>query len=80
MVVDLKLLKNMLSKRGEELEKSVEGTGYLLKTVMGVATFLMDNEGDLDLLSSKQTVTYERFILPLLPSSSGNIRKQVRHS
>jgi hypothetical protein len=75
MTVDLKVLKNMLSKRGEELEKGVEGSGYLLKTVMGVATFLLDNEGDLDLLSSKQTVTYERFILPLLSPRGGSGKK-----
>ena len=42
------------------------GTGYLTRTVIGVATFLLDNEGDLDLLSAKQRVTFDRFIAPLL--------------
>ncbi len=70
MTVDMKLLKNVLTKRGEEIQKSVEGTGYLAKTVIGVGTFLLDNEGDLDLLSAKQNVTFERFLLPLLTSFS----------
>ena len=66
MNVDLDLLKNLIHKRGAEIEKSVAGTGYLAKTVIGVGTFLLDNEGDVDLLSSKQRVTFERFLLPLL--------------
>ena len=66
MYVDLKLLKNLLQKRGEEIEKSVEGTGYLAKTVIGVGTFLLDNEGDIDLLTAKQRVIFEKFLKPLL--------------
>ncbi|KAA0893527.1 hypothetical protein [Oryzomonas rubra] len=66
MKVDLDLMKNLLSKRGDEIEKSVTGTGYLVKTVMGVGTFLLDNEGDIDLLTAKQKATFERFLLPLL--------------
>lgn len=66
MKVDLNLMKNLLSKRGDEIEKSVAGTGYLVKTVMGVGTFLLDNEGDIDLLTAKQKATFERFLLPLL--------------
>ena len=71
MHVDLTLLKNLLSKRGEEIEKSVAGTGYLARTVIGVGTFLLDNEGDIDLLSAKQKATFERFIEPLLASRPG---------
>lgn len=66
MECDLRLLRNLLSKRADEIEKSVAGTGYLPKTVIGVGTFLLDNEGDVELLSSKQRVTYERFLKPLL--------------
>ncbi len=72
MYVDLTLLKGVLCKRGEEIEKSVEGSGYLAKTVIGVGTFLLDNEGDFELLSSKQKVTFERFLLPLLTPRSGS--------
>ena len=68
MHVDLALLKNLLRKRGDEIEESVAGTGYLAKTVIGVGTFLLDNEGDVDLLSAKQKVTYEKFLEPLLAS------------
>ena len=75
MRVGLKLLKNVLGKH-EEIEKSVAGTGYLAKTVIGVGTFLLDNEGDLDLLSSKQQVTFERFIQPLLAAHARGHRKQ----
>lgn len=66
MHVDLGKLKNLISKRSDEIEKSVEGSGYLVRTVIGVGTFLLDNEGDVELLSSKQKATFERFLLPLL--------------
>jgi len=66
MELDLNVLRNLISKRRDEIEKSVEGTGYLAKTVIGVGTFLLDNEGDIDLLSSKQRATFERFLKPLL--------------
>jgi hypothetical protein len=59
-------LNTLIHKRGDEIEKSVAGTGYLARTVIGVGTYLLDNEGDLDLLSAKQKLTFERFILPLL--------------
>ena len=66
MKVDLALLNNLLSKRSDEIEQSVAGTGYLAKTVIGVGTFLLDNEGDIDLLSAKQRATFEKFLKPLL--------------
>lgn len=70
MNVDLTKLKNLISKRSDEIEKIVVGTGYLAKTVSGVGTFLLDNEGDVDLLSAKQKVVFEKFILPLLNTAS----------
>jgi len=66
MHVDLNKLSTLIHKRADEIEKSVVGTGYLARTVMGVCTFLMDNEGDVELLSAKQKLTFERFIKPLL--------------
>ncbi len=66
MEVNLRLLRNLLTKRTDEIEKSVAGTGYLAKTVIGVGTFLLDNEGDLDLLTAKQRATFEKFLKPLL--------------
>lgn len=66
MNVNLEKLKNLISKRSEEIEKSVAGTGYLAKTVIGVGTFLLDNEGDIDLMTAKQKVIFEKFLLPLL--------------
>jgi len=66
MNVDLTQMKNLLSKRSHEIEKSVEGTGYLARTVIGVGTFLIDNEGDYDLLTAKQKVIFEKFLKPLL--------------
>ena len=66
MELDLNMLHNLISKRRDEIERSVEGTGYLAKTVIGVGTFLLDNEGDIDLLSAKQRATFERFLKPLL--------------
>jgi hypothetical protein len=66
MELDLDLLNNLISKRIDEIEKSVAGTGYLTRTVIGVGTFLLDNEGNVDLLTAKQRVTFERFLKPLL--------------
>jgi hypothetical protein len=66
MYVDRDALKHLISKRTDEIEEGVVGTGYLPKTVIGVGTFLLDNECDVDLLSAKQRVTFERFLLPLL--------------
>ena len=68
MKVDLDVLSNLLSKRTGEIEKSISGTGYLARTVIGVGTFLLDNEGDTDLLTSKQLATFEKFLEPLLES------------
>jgi hypothetical protein len=64
--IDLHRLRNLLSKRRDEIERSVAGTGYLAKTVIGVGTFLLDNEGNVDLLSAKQLATFEKFLKPLL--------------
>ncbi|MCK4508697.1 MAG: hypothetical protein KAU27_09155 [Desulfuromonadales bacterium] len=66
MDIDLVLLRNLLKKRTNEIEVIVAGTGYLVKTVVGVGTFLLDNRGDLDLLTAKQQVTFEKFLKPLL--------------
>ena len=69
MYVDLDKLSTLIHKRAEEIEKSVAGTGYLARTVIGVGTFLLDNEGDLELLSARQKLTFDRFIQPLLEKS-----------
>lgn len=66
MEVNVRWLRNLLTKRTDEIEKSVAGTGYLAKTVIGVGTFLLDNEGNLDLLTAKQRATFEKFLKPLL--------------
>jgi hypothetical protein len=75
MKVDLTRLRFLLSRRSAEIEKSVAGTGYLAKTVIGVGTFLLDNEGDVDLLTAKQKATFEKFILPLLGDRTGSPMK-----
>jgi hypothetical protein len=66
MEIDLGQLQNLLKKRTNEIEMIVAGTGYLARTVIGVGTFLLDNNGDLDLLTSKQQATFEKFLKPLL--------------
>lgn len=71
MEIDLDQLRTLISKRASEIEKSVAGTGYLVRTVIGVGTFLLDNHGDLDLLTSKQQVTFEKFLKPLLQAPAG---------
>ena len=71
MNVDLTLLSNLIRKRSDEIEKSVTGTGYLARTVIGIGTFLLDNEGNLDLLTAKQKVIFEKFLEPLLERGLG---------
>lgn len=71
MEIDLSKLHNLITKRKEEIERVVAGTGYLPRTVIGVGTFLLDNEGDIDLLSAKQLVTFEKFLKPLLERTEG---------
>ena len=66
MEIDLDVLSHLLKKRTDEIDEIVAGTGYLARTVIGVGTFLLDNEGDVDLLTAKQQVTFERFLQPLL--------------
>lgn len=66
MELDLRQLRDLITKRRDEIERSVEGTGYLARTVIGVGTFLLDNEGNVDLLSAKQLATFEKFLKPLL--------------
>lgn len=70
MEIDLDQLRNLIGRRANEIEKIVAGTGYLPRTVIGVGTFLLDNNGDVTLLTSKQLVTFEKFLKPLLEESS----------
>ena len=70
MEIDLNALDYLIRNRSDEIEQIVAGTGYLPKTVIGVGTYLLDRDGDLDLLMPKQLVTFERFIKPLLEASS----------
>jgi hypothetical protein len=66
MDINLEKLARLILIRKDKIEKIVAGSGYLPKTVIGVGTFLLDNDGDLDLLTAKQQVTFEKFIKPLL--------------
>jgi hypothetical protein len=66
MDINMGQLKNLISRRADEVAQIVEGTGYLPRTVLGVATFLLDNDGDYDLLTDKQKATFDKFIKPLL--------------
>ncbi len=70
MDIHLGKLKHLIHKRTDEIEQIVAGSGYLPRTVIGVATFLLDNNGDIDLLTARQRVTFDRFLLPLLAAPS----------
>jgi hypothetical protein len=69
MELDLDLLHKLIHKRIDDIERIVAGTGYLARTVIGVGTFLLDHDGNLDLLTAKQQVTFDRFLKPLLEES-----------
>jgi hypothetical protein len=70
MELDLDLLHKLIHKRTDDIEQSVAGTGYLARTVIGVGTFLLDHDGNLDLLTAKQRVTFDRFLKPLLEAEA----------
>lgn len=70
MDIDLYALERLLKKRLDEIELIVAGTGYLPKTVIGVGTVLLDNRGEVELLTAKQQVTFEKFLKPLLEKPS----------
>jgi len=63
---DLNLLEYLIGKGAHYIEEAVRGTSYLPRTVNGVATYLLDMDGNVDLLTAKQKVTYEKFLKPLL--------------
>ena len=69
MDIDLDVLEDLISRRRYALEQIVAGTGYLVKTVIGVGTFLLDNEGNYDLLTARQQAVFEKFLRPLLVES-----------
>ena len=66
MEIDMNKLSRLLINRTDKIEAIVAGSGYLPKTVIGVATFLLDNDGNYDLLTAKQQVTFDKFLKPLL--------------
>ena len=70
MELDLDVLYKLITKRTDEIEQIVAGTGYLARTVIGVGTFLLDHDGNIDLLTAKQRVTFDRFLKPLLEAPS----------
>ncbi len=70
MEIDLDLLKDLIKNRIKDIEKIVDGTGYLPRTVLGLGTFLLDHDGNLALLTAKQQVTFDKFLKPLLEASS----------
>jgi len=71
MEIDLDVLSHLIKKRTDEIDAIVAGTGYLTRTVIGVGTFLLDHDGNLDLLTAKQQITFERFLQPLLEKGRG---------
>lgn len=64
--IDLDLLHYLIYIDTDYIKAVVADTTYLPRTVLGVGTFLLDNDGDIDLLTAKQQVTFDKFIRPLL--------------
>lgn len=64
--IDLDLLAYLCKKGERHIEAAVRGSEFHPKTVIGVGTFLLDRDGNVDLMTPKQLVTYQRFLEPLL--------------
>lgn len=66
MEVDRDLVAYLTGKGSRHIEEAVEGTGVLPRTVIGIGTYLLDIEGEIDLLTSKQKTLFDRFLKPLM--------------
>lgn len=66
MILDLELLAYLTAKGSRHIEAAVAGTGYLPRTVIGVGIYLLDIDGEVELLTAKQQITFEKFLRPLL--------------
>lgn len=66
MEIDLNVLEYLIHKGSHYIKAAVAGTTYLPRTVSGVGIFLLDHDGNVDLLTGKQKVTFEKFLQPLL--------------
>lgn len=64
--IDLDLLNYLCHKGAHHIEAAVRGHQHLPRTVIGVGLFLLDHDGNVDLLTAKQQVTYNTFLRPLL--------------
>lgn len=63
---DLDLLDYLCHKGVNYIEAAVAGAQHHPRTVVGVGIFLLDHDGNIDLLTAKQRVTYDKFLRPLL--------------
>lgn len=66
MEIDRNLLTYLIGKGARHIEAAVKGTTFLPKTVIGVGTYLLDIEEDIDLLTARQRRIFETFLQPLL--------------
>lgn len=64
--IDLDILEHLVNADTDYIKNAVAGTQYLPRTVLGVGTFLLDHDGNVNLLTAKQQVTFEKFLKPLL--------------
>lgn len=63
---DLDLLDYLCHKGAHYIEAAVAGEQHHPRTVIGVGVFLLDHDGNIDLLTAKQRVTFDKFLRPLL--------------
>ena len=66
--MNLEALKWIIDNRVELIEENADGTKYNSGTTVGIAKFLLGNQGDLDSLSPPQKYHYTEFIMPLIES------------
>jgi hypothetical protein len=64
--IDRSLLAYLIGKGSRHIEAAVKGNQILPKTVVGVGTYILDIEGDIDLLTARQQKIYATFLKPLL--------------
>ena len=63
--MDLNVLKFVIDNEHEHLIEAVEDSGSTLDAAIGVAKFLIANNGNLSLLKGKQNYVYEKCLEPI---------------
>lgn len=64
--MNVSVLTYIIENLPEEIERNAQRASYDYSIALGVAKFIIHNDGNISILSDKQKFYYEKFIKPLL--------------